>query len=167
MISFLVGGCLAGRCACPPKVRAATVGLLTRGELGLEAGLASTCRPGTSCRTLPTRLLGPDPRQPDEAHQDDDYGKLHTVIFFRSWFCISLLRCSARHQLFPAVRAQQVPDLPSHPFLRAWRDRQGLNAPNRHLPLIRPPMWSAVLRGQVHLAVCVRPSPPIKLCSFP
>jgi hypothetical protein len=158
-----------GRCACPPKVRTATVLLKTRRDLRPEAGPASTCRPGTSCGTLQTRLLGPDPGpgQPGEAHQDDDCEKLHTVIFFRSWFCISLLRCSARRQFLPAVRAQQVREFPGHPLLRTRTDRQGPNAPNCHLPLIPPPMWSADLRGPIHLAVCAPPSRPIKLCSLP
>jgi hypothetical protein len=50
--------------------------------------------------------------------QDDDYEKLHIAIFFRSWFCISLLRCLAPHQLFPVVQAQRVQELPAHPLLQ-------------------------------------------------
>ena len=61
-------------------------------------------------------------------------------------------------KLIPAVRAQQVHDLPGHPLLQTGTDRQGLNALACHLPLILRPMRSAVLRGQIHLAVCALPS---------
>lgn len=100
---------------------------------------------GTICGVMtsvraPAHSIDPCGSGTAQAHQDEDYGKLHIAIFFRSWFCISLLRCSARHQLFPAVQAQRVQELPAHPLLQTWTDRQGLNAPNRHFPLIRPPM---------------------------
>ena len=104
------------RCACPPTVRAARVVLSTRGELGLEAGPASTTRPGTSWRTLPTRLPVPNPGQPDQAHQDDDYEKLHTVIFFRSWLQICSLRGSARYHFPPygsGAAGSRIPRPPS------------------------------------------------------
>ena len=52
------------------------------------------------------------------------------------------------------------------PPLQTWTDHQDLNAPFRHLPLIRPVMWSAGLRGQTHLAVRARPLPPLILCSL-
>jgi len=107
------------------------VALQTRCELRLEAGPASTRRPGASGRTFETHLLGPDPGQPGEAHQDDDYEKLHTVIFFRAWLRISWLRCSAGHQRFPAVPAQQVQELPARPLLRIRTDCRGLNALRR------------------------------------
>ena len=91
-----------------------------RCDPGLKAGLASAWRPRTSCRPLRPGPRGPDPGQPNEAGQCEDYNKLHIAIFFRSRPWISLPRNSARLQPFPSAQPRRVQGVPWHPLPRTW-----------------------------------------------
>ena len=112
------GGCVAGRCACPPTIRARRSSYKPGASLGLRLVLPRAAGQVRAVVRFKPAFLGQIQASPAKHIRRMIIMKSFILLcsmFFRSWSYDSLLRCSARHQLFPAVQTRQGQEAPASP----------------------------------------------------